>query len=77
MEAVLSRPPAAATADAHKLWNGMLTTTGNPNDQDVLGLIAYLEVPHIRDQLMADIPGIDEPPEHILFARTNAGWNTN
>lgn len=26
---------------------------------------------------MADIPGIDGPPEHILFARTNAapGWS--
>ncbi|WP_347110945.1 hypothetical protein AAHB33_09345 [Paenarthrobacter sp. S56] len=65
VEAVLSRPPAAATGDAHKLLNGMLTTTDNPNDQDVLGLIAYLQVPHLRDQLMADIAGIP------------AGWNTN
>ncbi|MEQ4567168.1 DUF4192 family protein [Paenarthrobacter sp. CAP02] len=75
MEAILARPPAAAAHQAHHLWNDMLTTKDYPTDEKVLKLIAYFQFPHIRDQLMADIPGIDEPPEHILFAQTSAAPN--
>jgi hypothetical protein len=71
MEAITDRSPAAAIQDAHRLWTGMLAT----KDQDVLKLIAYFQFPHIRDQLMAAIPGIDEPPEHILFAQTDSTPN--
>ncbi|BCW35969.1 hypothetical protein StoSoilA2_20250 [Arthrobacter sp. StoSoilA2] len=69
---ILSRHPAAATQDAHRLWTTMLETKDYPTDEDILTLIAYYQFPHIRDRLMADIPGIDEPPEHILFAQTDA-----
>ncbi|MDR6685411.1 hypothetical protein J2Y41_000964 [Arthrobacter sp. 1088] len=53
----------------------MLDSTEYPADEDTLDLIAYFQIPHIRDQLMADIPGIDEPPQHILFAQTHAAPN--
>ncbi|BCW05806.1 hypothetical protein NtRootA1_19440 [Arthrobacter sp. NtRootA1] len=69
-QTILSRPPANATHDGHQLWTTMLETKDYPTDQDVLKLIAYFQFPHIRDRLMADIPGIDEPPERILFAQT-------
>ena len=59
MEAILDRPPAAASEDAHQLWNGMINTRNYPTDKDVLKLIAYFQFAHIRDKLMADIPGID------------------
>ena len=75
MEAITDRPPAAAMEDAHRLWAGMLNIRTYPTDQDSLKLIAYFQFPHIRDQLMADIPGIDEPPEHILFAQTDSTPN--
>jgi hypothetical protein len=70
MESILNGPPAAATQEAHQLWTTMLESKDYPTDRDVLKLIAYYQFPHIRDQLMADIPGIDEPPERILFAQT-------
>jgi hypothetical protein len=35
-------------------------------------LIAGLQFPAIRDQLMADIPGIDEPMDRVLLAQTNS-----
>ncbi|MGP0221458.1 MULTISPECIES: DUF4192 family protein [unclassified Paenarthrobacter] len=41
--------------------------------QEILKLVADFQFPHIRDQLMADFPGIDEPPEHVHFALTNTG----
>jgi hypothetical protein len=75
MEAITTRPPAAAIEDAHRLWNGILKSNNYPTDQDVQKLIAYFQFPHIRDQLMADIPGINEPPEHILFAQTTTAPN--
>ncbi|MGJ0383880.1 DUF4192 domain-containing protein [Paenarthrobacter nicotinovorans] len=75
MKAILDRPPAAAIQDAHQLWNRMLNTKEYPTDQDVLKLVAYFQFAHIRDQLMADIPGIDEPPERILFAQTQTAPN--
>ncbi|AFR28660.1 DUF4192 domain-containing protein [Arthrobacter sp. Rue61a] len=75
METILNTPPASAARGAHRLWTTMLETKDYPTDQDVLQLIAYFQFPHIRDRLMADIPGIDEPPEHILFAQTTTAPN--
>ncbi|BCW48096.1 DUF4192 domain-containing protein [Arthrobacter sp. StoSoilB13] len=69
-QTILSGPPAAATHDAHQLWTSMLSNKDYPTDQDTIKLIAYYQFPHIRDRLTADIPGIDEPPERILFAQT-------
>ncbi|MFJ4029585.1 DUF4192 family protein [Paenarthrobacter sp. NPDC089989] len=71
METILNGPPAAATQKAHQLWTTMLETKDYPTDDSILKLIAYYQFPHIRDRLMADIPGINEPPERILFAQTS------
>ncbi|MFK0005267.1 DUF4192 domain-containing protein [Paenarthrobacter sp. NPDC090522] len=70
MQTIFNGPPATATQDAHQLWSSMLEAKDYPTDQDVLKLIAYYQFPHIRDRLMVDIPGINEPPEHIRFAQT-------
>ncbi|XTR52282.1 DUF4192 family protein [Pseudarthrobacter sp. So.54] len=39
----------------------MLDAKSFPNEEQIIGLIAGLQFPTIRDQLMADIPGILEP----------------
>ncbi|MFJ4229186.1 DUF4192 domain-containing protein [Paenarthrobacter nicotinovorans] len=75
MQTILNGHPASATQDAHQLWTRMLDAKDYPIDQDVLKLIAYYQFPHIRDRLMAAIPGINEPPEHILFAQTTQAPN--
>ncbi|UVJ41184.1 DUF4192 domain-containing protein [Arthrobacter sp. CJ23] len=62
--------PEEAVRQAHELWTTMLDSTDYPTDEEVLKLVAYFQFPHIRDQLMADIPGINAPPHHILFAQT-------
>ncbi|MEC5193295.1 MULTISPECIES: DUF4192 domain-containing protein [unclassified Arthrobacter] len=59
-----------AMDQARTLWTGMLATKTYPNDQQTIGLIANLQFPTIRDQLMADIPGIDEPLDQVLLAQT-------
>ena len=53
----------------------MFNSKDYPTDEDTLARIAYYQFPHIRDRLMADIPGIDEPPEHIFLAQTSTAPN--
>ncbi|MBP2266321.1 hypothetical protein J3A64_001785 [Pseudarthrobacter sp. PvP004] len=64
--------PEEALEHAHRLWTDLLDAKEYPADEDTLTLIAYFQIPHIRDQLMADIPGIDELPQHVLFAQTRS-----
>lgn len=51
---------------------GTLVTKDYPSDAHVLKLVAYFQIPHNRNQLMADILGVYEPPEHNLFAQISA-----
>lgn len=54
-----------------KLWAGILDSSTFPTDDDCHALIANLQFPAIRDRLIADIPCVDEPLQHILFAQTD------
>ncbi|MGO4588937.1 DUF4192 domain-containing protein [Paenarthrobacter sp. 2TAF44] len=69
-QTILSGETTAATQEAHQLWISMLDSKDYPTDKDALKLVAYFQFPHVRDRLMAVIPGIDELPERILFAQT-------
>ena len=57
---------------ARTLWTEMLDAKSFPTDEQIVSLIAGLQFPTIRDQLMADIPGIDEPMDRVLLAQTNS-----
>jgi hypothetical protein len=59
-----------AMAQARTLWTEMLEAKTYPDDEQTIGLIANLQFPAIRDQLMAGIRGIDEPMDRILLAQT-------
>ncbi|WP_159619103.1 DUF4192 domain-containing protein [Arthrobacter zhaoguopingii] len=61
-----------ATDRARALWKEMLEAKSFPTDERIIRLIASLQFPTIRDQLMADIPGIDEPMDRVLLAQTNS-----
>ncbi|WP_394525591.1 DUF4192 domain-containing protein [Paenarthrobacter nicotinovorans] len=70
MATVRGLHPEEAVLQARELWTHMLESNDYPTEDDTIALIAFFQFPHIRDQLMADIPGIDEPAQHILFAQT-------
>jgi hypothetical protein len=57
---------------ARTLWTEMLDAKSFPPDEQIISLISGLQFPTIRDQLMADIPGIDEPMDRVLLAQTNS-----
>gem|GEM_PF-6940799 len=48
--------PGDAMDQARNLWTGMLSATTYPDPEQTIGLIANLQFPAIRDQLMADNP---------------------
>ncbi len=72
METIASQPTDAALQQGRKLWANMLDSTTFPSDDDCHALVANLQFPSIRDRLIADIPGVDEPIQQILFAQTEA-----
>jgi hypothetical protein len=61
-----------AMEQARTLWTEMLNAKAYPDDEQTINLIANLQFPAIRDQLMADIPGIDEPMDRVLLAQTHS-----
>jgi len=64
--------PGDAMDKARSLWTGMFSAVTYPDLEQTIGLIANLQFPAIRDQLMADIPGIDEPMDRVLLAQTHS-----
>jgi hypothetical protein len=70
MDSIKSQPAETALLHGRELWGNMLGSTDFPSDDDCHALVANLQFPAIRDRLIADIPGMDEPMQHILFAQT-------
>jgi hypothetical protein len=70
MDAIAAQPTDAALQQGRKLWADMLDSKTFPSDDDCHALVANLQFPAIRDRLIADIPGVDEPMQQILFAQT-------
>lgn len=70
METIRNQATDTALQHGRKLWADMLDSKTFPSDDDCHALVANLQVPAIRDRLIADIPGVDEPLQQILFAQT-------
>jgi hypothetical protein len=70
MDTIRTQPTDTALQQGRKLWAGMLDSKTFPSDDDCHALVANLQFPSIRDRLIADIPGVDEPMQQILFAQT-------
>lgn len=71
MDTIASQPTDAALQQSRQLWAEMLSSKTFPSDDDCHALVANLQFPAIRDRLIADIPGVDEPMQQILFAQTD------
>lgn len=71
METIRTQPTDTALEQGRELWSNMLDSKTFPSDDDCHALVANLQFPTIRDRLIADIPGMDEPMQQILFAQTD------
>lgn len=72
METIRHLPHQDAMDEARLLWARMLDAKAYPSDDQTVSLIANFQFPAIRDRLMGDIPGIDEPIDQVLLAQTRA-----
>ena len=72
METIRHLPHHDAIHQARTLWADMLNSKTYPSHEQTVSLIANLQFAGIRGQLMADIPGIDEPIDQVLLAQTTA-----
>ncbi|UZX02826.1 DUF4192 domain-containing protein [Arthrobacter sp. CDRTa11] len=72
MEEIRRLPAQEALDEARALWGSMLQGKTYPTDEETVSLIASFQFAGIRDRLMADIPGIDEPMVEVLLAQTEA-----
>ncbi|GAA5194039.1 hypothetical protein GCM10023346_20540 [Arthrobacter gyeryongensis] len=70
METIRLTRDHRAIEQARTLWADILESKTHPNDEQTVALIANFQFPAIRDQLMADIPGVVGPMERILLAQT-------
>ena len=61
MDSIRTQPAQTALRRGRELWANMLESTDFPSDDDCHAVVANLQFPAIRDRLIADIPGIDEP----------------
>lgn len=59
----------SAIEKARTLWAWILEAKTYPTEDQTIALIANFQFAAIRDQLMADIPGVDGPMEQILLAQ--------
>jgi hypothetical protein len=71
MDTIRNQTLGEAIRHGRKLWAGMLDAQAFPSDEECHALVAHLQFPGIRDRLIADIPGLDEPMQQILFAQTD------
>lgn len=62
--------PGEALIRARVLWASLLDAGNYPTSAQTFELLADFQFNAIRDQLIADIPGIDEPMVRILLAQT-------
>ncbi|MFJ5698713.1 DUF4192 domain-containing protein [Arthrobacter sp. NPDC093139] len=70
MKTIRALPANDAIGRARRLWADMLDAKTYPTEDQIITLIANFQFPGIRDQLIADIPGIKEPAHQVLFAQT-------
>lgn len=70
VEEIRTLPAREALDQARHLWASMLQAKTYPTDKETISLIANFQFAAIRDRLMADIPGIDEPMVQVLLAQT-------
>ncbi|MGX1159923.1 uncharacterized protein DUF4192 [Arthrobacter sp. SLBN-100] len=71
IDTIAAQPTNTALQQGRKLWANMFDSNTFPNGNDCHALVANLQFPAIRDWLIADIPGVDEPMQRILFAQAD------
>ncbi|ALV40044.1 hypothetical protein AU252_01755 [Pseudarthrobacter sulfonivorans] len=71
LNAAVAQSSAQRTADAVGLWSSLIDGGEEPTAAQLAEVLAQLQIPELRDRLIADMPGLDLPMELLLFGESN------
>lgn len=58
---VVTQNSAQRTANARATWSSLIDDGENPTAAQLAEVLAHLQIPELRDRLIADMPGLDLP----------------
>ena len=67
----MSANPSKCLDAAYRLWMELIDHDGEPTHEQLAEVLAGLQHFGLRDQILADMPGINEPMAATLFGATN------
>jgi hypothetical protein len=59
------------TTEARGLWSSLIEHREEPTAAQLAEVLAHLQIPELRDRLIADMPGLDLPMEMLLFGKSD------
>ncbi|MCO4239423.1 DUF4192 domain-containing protein [Pseudarthrobacter sp. MDT3-28] len=71
LKAAVAQSFAQRTAAARGLWSSLLDGGEEPTTAQLAEVLAQLQIPELRDRLLADMPGLDLPMELLLFGESD------
>ncbi|MHA7299381.1 DUF4192 domain-containing protein [Pseudarthrobacter sp. MDT1-22] len=72
LKAAATQSHAQRTAAARELWAALIDDREEPTTAQLAELLAHLQIPELRDRLIADMPCLDLPMELLLFGESDA-----
>lgn len=63
--------PSKCLDSVHRLWMELIDHGGEPTHEELAEVLAGLQHVGLRDQILADMPGINEPMAATLFGATD------
>lgn len=67
----MAADPAQGLDAAYRLWTDLLDNGSEPADGELAVVLAGLQNVGLRDHVLADMPGLNEPMEATLFGATD------
>jgi len=67
----LSADPVRNLDAAYRLWTDLLDSGAEPTDGELAEVLAGLQNVGLRDHVLADMPGLNEPMDATLFGATD------
>ncbi|ALV39749.1 hypothetical protein AU252_22860 [Pseudarthrobacter sulfonivorans] len=71
LKAAAVQSSAQRTAAARGYWSSLLDDGDEPTAAQLAEVLSYLQIPELRDRLIADMPGLNLPMELLLFGESN------
>lgn len=67
----MAQRSAERSAAARGLWSSLLEDREEPTAAQLAQVLAQLQIPELRDRLLADVPGLDLSMKLILFGESD------